>query len=165
MNGNLTTQNIRDLLTNDIRDFLRSMKEKINENTPESWREFYDEVENSTLSSLEISIMNAALMNAGIDPLQLLNYIPEGFFFSRQDLTEYKIPNNITSIENSAFDSCRHLQYLYIPKSVQFIEQNVFYGCSETMVIEYEGNEEDWKGIFISHNSEIGNKKVVCLNR
>jgi hypothetical protein len=33
------------------------------------------------------------------------------------------------------------------------------------MVIEYEGNEEDWKGIFISYNSEIGNKKVICLNR
>lgn len=156
---------IQDLLTNDIRDFLRSMKEKINENTPTSWREFYDEVENSTLSSLEISVMNAALMSAGIDPLSLLNYIPEGFFFSRQDLAEYKIPNNITAIENSAFDSCRNLHYLYIPKSVQFIEQNVFYGCSETMVIEYEGNEEDWKGIFISHNSEIGNKKVVYLNR
>ena len=163
--GKLTTQHIRDLFTNDIRDFLKSMKEKINENTPESWREFYDEVGNTTISSLEISVMNVALMSAGIDPLQMLNYIPEGFFFSRQDLTEYKIPSHITAIENSAFDSCRNLQYLYIPKSVQFIEQNVFYGCPETMVIEYEGNEEDWNGIFISHNSGIGNKKVICLNR
>ena len=163
--GNLTTQHIRDLFTNDIRDFLKSMKEKINENTLISWREFYDEVENSTLSSIEISVMNAALMSAGIDPLSLLNYIPEGFFFSRQDLTEYKVPNHITAIENSAFDSCRNLQYLYIPKSVQFIEQNVFYGCPETMVIEYEGNEEDWKDIFISHNSEIENKRVIHLNR
>ena len=163
--GKLTTQNIRDLLTNDIKDFLKSMKEKINENTSTSWREFYDNVDNSNLSSLEISVMNAALMSAGINPLLLLNYIPTGFFFSRRDLTEYKIPNNITSIESSAFDSCRNLQYLYIPKSVQFIERNVFYGCSETMIIEYEGNEEDWKGIFISHDSEIGNKKVVCLNR
>ena len=161
----LTTQNIRDLFTNDIRDFLKSMKEKINENTSTSWRECYDNVDNSNLSSLEISVMNATLMSAGINPLLLLNYIPTGFFFSRQDLTEYKIPNNITAIETSAFDSCRHLQYLYIPKSVQFIEQNVFYGCPETMVIEYEGNEEDWRGIFISHNSGIGNKKIVYLNR
>ena len=67
--GKLTTQNIRDLFTNDIRDFLKSMKEKINENTPISWREFYDEVGNTTISSLEISVMNAALMSAGIDPL------------------------------------------------------------------------------------------------
>jgi hypothetical protein len=81
--GNLTTQNIRDLLTNDIRDFLRFMKEKINENTSTSWREFYNEEENSTLSALEISVMNAALMSAGINPLLILNYIPTGFFFSR----------------------------------------------------------------------------------
>lgn len=156
---------MRSLLTNDIRDFLRSMKDIINENTSMSWREFYDKVEESTLSSLEISVMNKLLLDAGINPLLLLNYIPTGFFFSRQDLTEYKIPNNITSIENSVFDSCRNLQYLYIPKRVQFIEQNVFYGCSETMTIEYEGNKEEWENIFISHNSEIGNKKVIYLGK
>lgn len=161
----LTIENIRDLFTNNIRDFLKSMKEKINENSPTSWGEFYDEVENSTLSSLEISVMNTALMSTGINPLLILNYIPVGFFFSRQDLTEYKIPNNITSIENSAFDSCGHLQYLYIPKSVQFIEQNVFYNCPDTMVIEYEGNEEEWKDIFISSNSRVENKKIIYMGR
>ncbi|MBD5067878.1 MAG: leucine-rich repeat protein [Alistipes sp.] len=49
--------------------------------------------------------------------------------FAPIGLTAYTIPNNVTSIGNSAFYGCTSLTSITIPDSVTSIENNAFSGC------------------------------------
>ncbi|MBP3533313.1 MAG: leucine-rich repeat domain-containing protein [Alistipes sp.] len=51
--------------------------------------------------------------------------------FARFGLTEYTIPNDVTSIGNSTFYSCNNLTSITIPDSVTKIEDFSFYVCSK----------------------------------
>ena len=42
----------------------------------------------------------------------------------------YKIPNGVTKIADSAFQSCTHLTNVFVPKSVTKIGKQGFYLCS-----------------------------------
>ena len=50
--------------------------------------------------------------------------------FARADLTEYTIPNSVTTIDESTFRSCRNLTSVTIPDSVTTIGQYAFYECA-----------------------------------
>ena len=50
--------------------------------------------------------------------------------FAPAGLTEYVIPDGVTSIGRSAFSGCSSLTSVTIPKSVTMIGVNAFYGCS-----------------------------------
>ena len=46
------------------------------------------------------------------------------------EVTEFTIPNGVTSIEDQTFYNCRHLTSVTIPNSVTSIGWHAFYGCS-----------------------------------
>ena len=50
--------------------------------------------------------------------------------FIGKDLTEYTIPNSVTSIGDEAFSGCSSLTSITIPDSVTSIEYEAFSGCS-----------------------------------
>ena len=50
--------------------------------------------------------------------------------FAPADLTEYTIPNGVTSIGRDAFAGCRNLTSVTIPNSVTSIVSDAFYECS-----------------------------------
>lgn len=50
--------------------------------------------------------------------------------FAPSGLTEYTIPNNVTSIGGLAFAYCSNLESVIIPNSVTSIKSWAFYGCS-----------------------------------
>ncbi|MBR5105483.1 MAG: leucine-rich repeat domain-containing protein [Alistipes sp.] len=50
--------------------------------------------------------------------------------FACKGLTTYTIPDNVTSIGNSAFSSCSSLTSITIPESVTSIGSYAFYDCS-----------------------------------
>lgn len=52
------------------------------------------------------------------------------------DKTSFKIKDETTQIAENAFDDCRNLEILYLPASLQSIDQNIFKNCTslETVV-------------------------------
>ena len=52
------------------------------------------------------------------------------YSFAPAELTEYTIPDGVTSIGSNAFYDCSSLESITIPDSITYIEDNEFYGCS-----------------------------------
>ena len=68
----------------------------------------------------------------GMNPLKYMTSIPDGMFYEG-DCTDVIIPNNIKSIDNSAFYACSSLTSITIPDSVTNIGSSAFYGCHSLM--------------------------------
>lgn len=85
------------------------------------------------------------LLDCGINPLeQGLNYIPDYFLCECETIKNFTIPDNITSIGDSAFSSCDSLTSIVIPNSVTSIGRRAFYGCTSLIEIKYNAiNCED----------------------
>jgi hypothetical protein len=102
------------------------------------------------------------LLEAGIDPLDYLNYIPERYlestnikkfaipdsvtsigdqaFYNCSSLTSINIPDSVTSIGEMAFAVCSSLTSITIPDSVTRIGNYAFYGCSSLTSITIGGS-------------------------
>ncbi len=70
----------------------------------------------------------------------------------------YTIPNNVTTIGDAAFSERYRLTSVTIPDSVTKIGYGSFDRCYGLTDVYYEGNEEQWKAIYIGvNNRELGN--------
>lgn len=74
-------------------------------------------------------MITEALLGAGINPLEYMNYVPDYFLFDSK-ITQFTIPDNITSIGRHAFQHCTSLKSITIPDNVTSIGQSAFYNCS-----------------------------------
>ena len=57
-------------------------------------------------------------------------------FPSNKKISEFKIPNSVTTIGHGAFCGCKYLQSIYIPSTVTIIGNNSFSGCESLQNIE-----------------------------
>lgn len=73
--------------------------------------------------------LTETLLGADINPAKYMNEIPEEYLRG-STIQSYVIPNNITSIDDSAFNSCTSLTNVTIPNSVTSIGKFAFYNCS-----------------------------------
>ena len=93
---------------------------------------------------------------------------------NRTQLTEYVLPDFITSIGDYAFSDCSNLTSIEIPSSVTYIGDSAFSGCSSLQYNEYEnglylGNKENPYMVLIEAKDanitrcEINaNSKIIC---
>ncbi len=56
--------------------------------------------------------------------------ILESDSFSYSGITEFTIPNGISTISSSLFSHCQHLQKVTLPNTVTTISSDAFYGCT-----------------------------------
>lgn len=70
------------------------------------------------------------LVDAGIEPLDYLPYIPDKYAQGGKLITEVVIPENIKGIGRSAFEDCTGLTSVTIPDSVTSIGSYAFSGCN-----------------------------------
>ena len=70
------------------------------------------------------------------------------------ELKNVIIPENVTSIGNSAFYLCANLTGITIPSSVTSIEDNAFTYCPKLKNVIYTGTKADWNGIKIGSGNE-----------
>ena len=73
---------------------------------------------------------------------QKLIQVPAG-----NGLTEYTIPNSVTSIENSAFDSCECLTSVTVPESVKSIDRGTFIECDKLTEIQVSAGNTHFKSV------------------
>lgn len=97
-----------------LKKFINENLDLINQNTKESWEEIYYKLNDSILRGKFTEV----ILKAGInDPAKIMGKIPS-LYLCKCNISEYKIPNNITSIGNSAFAGCSNLTMVAISNSV-----------------------------------------------
>ncbi len=62
-------------------------------------------------------------------------------------VSEYAIPDKVTTISTGGFCLCQYLNKVYIPKGVKEIGNSAFWGCTALETIRYAGSEEKWEKI------------------
>ncbi len=68
---------------------------------------------------------------------------------------------SVTIIGSFAFESCKGLTNISIPKSVVTIQDSAFYGCESLVDVYYEGSDTDWSKIYIDdYNDELLNATI-----
>lgn len=120
---------------------------------------------------IEISwaYLTQLLYDCEIDPLQSFSYVPTYFAtqcilpsnfklpenissigshaFLRTNLTKIDIPARCETIGSTAFGGCSDLSIVNISSGLREIERYAFYGCTNLQTINYEGSLEQWYDI------------------
>ena len=117
-----------------------------------------------------IEDLTNSLLQADINPLEHMSYVPQYFFygstksidgfiipnnivairecaFYETDLTEIVIPEGIQSIYTRAFARCKNLLFVTLPHSTEFIDRSIFTGCDSLAEVRYNGTLEEWNKI------------------
>lgn len=109
------------------------------------------------------------MLEAEIDPAEILGYIPESYlrnseienyiipkgitsigkyaFYNCSSLTSITIPSSVTSINTNTFAWCKNLTNIEIPNSVTSIGYTAFYDCTSLTSIIYNGSIKEFKAI------------------
>lgn len=93
-----------------VKKYLIKNKHLIEE---DRWDEFYSKLrDDPDLYLRDVGDITKVLLDANINPLNHLSYIPAYFLYG-QDVKSFNIPQHILGIEPFAFGSCHHLKDIY----------------------------------------------------
>lgn len=98
-----------------VKQFIEENIDLIEQNTKESWEEIYKKIPESLTGKL-----TETLLKCEIDPARILGYIPE-YYLSWSNISDYKMPNNITNIGKYAFQYNR-LKNVILSDNIKGIE-------------------------------------------
>jgi hypothetical protein len=132
----------------------------------------YEESEAHSIPHRDIS---DALLQAGINPLEYMDFIPygflrhskrsnkdfiipdtiksiEGYAFTGTDIEVIKIPEGVEEILQGAFSNCPDLHKVYFPNSLKKLGQKLFTGSNTKdnngiLHIIYNGTRQEWSKI------------------
>ena len=129
------------------------------------FQNIYDMLENmddevSTTDKLLVPAFTEILFKVGIDPLPYLitlppyfaynldiesitipsniEYIDEGAFW-KSKIKNIKLSNTLKGIYQNAFRDCQNLERITIPKSVEVMENDIFFYCLNLKEVTFEG--------------------------
>lgn len=118
----------------ELKKFVQDNKDLINENTKDSWEEVYKELPEKITGEF-----TTIMLSAGIDPAQILGYIPRHYLYN-SNIANYKIPDGVTSIGEGAFYACESWKNITIPNSVTRISDYAFMYCIRLTSIKIPGS-------------------------
>lgn len=106
-----------------VDEFIEKYIEQIDKN---DWANIY----NKAIDELDIytSELTLTLLEAGINPLDHLDYIPSRYLHS-SDIKYFDIPNHIKTIDSAAFAQSNLEGKFIIPNSVENINYRAFRSC------------------------------------
>lgn len=132
-----------------------------------NFQKFYDLTEGMEMQ--QIGDISKTLIEAGINPLNYINFVPSAFLFNAEGFSSFEIPPNITHLEdnsfmgadiegieipegvvviaNGAFSWCEYLNYIKLPKSLRQMNSDIFEGCNRLHEVHYAGTMEEFKRI------------------
>ena len=126
-------------MTNILKNFINENIDLINQNSKESWEELYKK---SNQYYLLTGKFTDTLLIAGIDPANVLGYIPVNYL-NRGTIQNYKIPHTVIDIGDYAFCYCDKLANIQIPKSTLKIGYCSFAYCRSLKDVVIENNMID----------------------
>ena len=85
--------------------------------------------------------------------------IPRNLFTGSDNLSEIKIPDSVTKINQGAFSFCSLLENIEISKNVTDIVENPFYGSDNLKTIEVDPNNPN----YVSENGILFNKDKTSI--
>lgn len=88
------------------------------------YEELYDEAD----SCIDIHSLTETLLEADIDPLQKLTYVPS-HYLCETDIFSFSVPAHITEIKNGAFWQCENLNKVSLPEGLKKIGDSAFCEC------------------------------------
>lgn len=109
---------------------------------------------------IEPGELTTALLTAGIDPLEHLDYIPWRYLSFNRDLKEFHIPENINAIGTGAF-FMSSIKTLYVPRSVTLFGEECF-SSSKIETIIFDGTRQDF--MFVSDHG-ASNKQITVVTK
>ncbi|MDE5592684.1 MAG: leucine-rich repeat protein, partial [Clostridiales bacterium] len=108
-----------------------------------------------------LSIMNDAFY--GCKKLQDV-VVPDSVYFLGPNafnlcanLKYVKLPASSNVVQQELFSGCETLESVVIPQTVSLIGQGMLLGCPDTVVVYYEGAEEQWSAVTIKENNDVLN--------
>lgn len=113
------------------------IEENINLIEHERWDIIYDPQDSRSVYTYffddkceRIPEFTAILLDAGIDPLESLDYVPS--WYQYQPAIKYvNIPNHIKRVDYYAYGNCEELYRVTLPNSIKHIGERAFYGCTK----------------------------------
>ena len=136
------------------------------------FEKLYDMAESNSICNRDIS---DALLEAGINPLEYMDFAPygflrgsrrsnkdfiipdnitaiEGYAFAGTDIEVIRIPEGVTEILQGAFSNCPNLYRVYLPRSLQKLGDKLFSGSNTVdsngiLNLVYNGTREQWQAI------------------
>lgn len=82
-----------------------------------------------------ISLLTQLLFEAGLNPLDGMDYIPSRFL-ENTNIKNFTIPKHITAIGSCAFKTCFKLENIEIPSSVKSIAKSAFEDCLSLKTVD-----------------------------
>ena len=112
-------------MNNKVKEFIEKNIILIEDN---KWKEVYNKASRVLFLS-NMGNLNSIFLEADIDPLNYLNYIPADYLYN-QNIKSFTIPNHIKRIADRAFSGCSSLTSVTIGNGVKRIGNYAFAGCS-----------------------------------
>lgn len=170
-----------------ILDKYQSLLNKI----PADYDEFYASLEvDENLSATEIGRFTYLFQELNIAPTDI-DYYCKGYFAEALDpnITTFMVPDQITTIgencflnntrvqsivfsSNSkcrhihrrAFENCKNLRMVILPKSLVGLGKELFTGCDNLKDIYYFGTMDDWNNLHLATywQRESVIEKIIC---
>ena len=155
----------------EYRDVIHKMIEKhIVEIDSNNFGIIYDDMWEQEVPMEYVSTLTEQFWEAGIEPLEHMNYVPECYAAFLIDVPERMIiPGNcldvsanaycycymedivmeegVGSIREHAFAHCNNLSTLILPYSIKYIHNNAFYSSENLSYVEYNGTFEEFEKI------------------
>ena len=131
-------------------------------------KEYADEINNNEFDNLyenfqmQSSILTSYLLEAGIDPLQTLGWVPENYARDLSSVTEAHINEDVTLVGNSAFFKCDNLKSVYLPASIETISSFAFAFCFKLKEVHYDGTIEELKQVNLGKHSFEDSVVFIC---
>ena len=113
-------------MNEEVKQFIEENIELIEENTYHAWQEIYSNLEEYDGEDLP-GEFGRCMLDAGINPCEVLGYVPRRFLQFQKDVTNFEIPDNCTYIGMGAFEDTS-IEYIEIPLSVIEIDHFAFAG-------------------------------------
>ena len=174
-------------LTKRVSDYIKNSAEYIDDNNfTYLYNDMWALMIAKKFNSEDIGEFTTALLDAGIDMVKYLKFIPAFWMCADTTYTGHFIPSHIEGVSIGAFmdssveeidfginckhisesacSGCNYLDTVTLHPNLERISEHAFYGCDDLHEITFTGTREQWLKIEKTPNWHRGAKNLYIIN-